>query len=193
MQKIKVEISGMTPLLLNRFTEAAQQKATSGNKMAAVGDRGTPREQATEKLYVGLDGKTLIVPGPNLFRCLIEGGKFFKAGKKQITTQKSSMIPAALAMDELELPIKHKKPWEVDSRPVCIPSTGGRILAHRPMFPEWSLSFTLQLDTELMDSKILREIVDAAGKRVGLGDFRPDRKGPFGRFVVTNWKNGKAK
>jgi len=35
--------------------------------------------------------------------------------------------------------------------------------------------------------------VDAAGKRIGLGDFRPDCKGPFGRFVVTKWKTSKAK
>jgi hypothetical protein len=31
-------------------------------------------------------------------------------------------------------------------------------------------------------------VIDAAGKRVGLGDFRPACKGPFGRFVVTNWQ-----
>ena len=28
----------------------------------------------------------------------------------------------------------------------------------------------------------------AAGKRVGLGDFRPACKGPFGKFVVVEWK-----
>jgi hypothetical protein len=32
-----------------------------------------------------------------------------------------------------------------------------------------------------------RKLVDDAGKRIGLGDFRPDRKGPFGKFVVSNW------
>jgi len=30
--------------------------------------------------------------------------------------------------------------------------------------------------------------VDSAGKRVGLGDFRPARKGPFGKFRVDEWK-----
>jgi hypothetical protein len=35
----------------------------------------------------------------------------------------------------------------------------------------------------------MREIVDAAGKRVGLGDFRPACKGPFGKFVVVQWKD----
>jgi hypothetical protein len=34
---------------------------------------------------------------------------------------------------------------------------------------------------------LMRDIVDAAGKRIGLGDFRPACKGPFGKFVVVKW------
>jgi hypothetical protein len=30
-------------------------------------------------------------------------------------------------------------------------------------------------------------MIDAAGKRIGLGDFRPSCKGPFGKFVVIHW------
>ena len=86
------------------------------------------------------------------------------------------------------LPIEHKDDWEVDSRPVRIPATGGRIIRHRALFNDWKLNFTLNLDTELLAPKMLREIVDAAGKRIGLGDFRPQTKGPFGKYVVTDWK-----
>jgi hypothetical protein len=74
------------------------------------------------------------------------------------------------------------------TRAVRIPSTGGRILCHRPCFHDWKLSFTLHVDTDMLSPNLLREIVDAAGKRIGLGDFRPDCKGPFGKFVVTNWQ-----
>jgi hypothetical protein len=45
----------------------------------------------------------------------------------------------------------------------------------------------------MLTVKLLREIVDAAGKRIGLGDFRPACKGPFGRFCVVNWKEHEAK
>ncbi|OSM07377.1 hypothetical protein MAIT1_04709 [Magnetofaba australis IT-1] len=152
-----------------------------------MGDRGTPRETAEAKLYIGQAGKPMI-PAPNLFRSIIDGGSFFKNGKSKVTTLKSSLIPACFAIEEFELPLKCKDPWMVDTRPVRIPSTGGRILAHRPCFNDWSLSFTANLDDEIISSRLLREIVDAAGVRVGLGDFRPACKGPFGKFVVTNWK-----
>jgi hypothetical protein len=71
---------------------------------------------------------------------------------------------------------------------VCNPKTGGRFLCYRPCFEDWSLAFTLTLDLKEMNEKLLREIVDAAGKKIGLGDFRPDNKGPYGKFVVTSWK-----
>jgi len=88
----------------------------------------------------------------------------------------------------VEIPIIHDEPWEVDTRAVRIPATGGRILCYRPKFNDWSLYFTMRLDDEVMTCELLREILDAAGKRIGLGDFRPDCKGPFGKFVVTHWE-----
>lgn len=39
-----------------------------------------------------------------------------------------------------------------------------------------------------MTEKQVREIVDTAGRRIGLLDYRPETKGPFGRFMVTAWK-----
>ena len=189
---VEVVIEGVTPLLCNRFTDAAQMSATSGNRMSAVGEKGTPLEQASQKLYTGSNGKPCI-PQPNVFRCLIDAGTFFKAGKSKVTTQKNSLIPACVEIQGIELPITHKEPWQVDTRAVRIPSTGGRILCHRPSFNDWQLSFTLSIDTTMMTVKLIREIVDAAGRRIGLGDFRPDRKGPFGKFVVTSWKELAAK
>jgi len=186
MTRISVTIEGTTPLLCNRFTDAAQMAATGGSRLVAVGEKGTPLEQAQARLYLGHDGKPMI-PQPNLFRCLIDGGQFFKAGKSKVTTQKSSLIPACIEVEGLEIPIRHKEPWSVDTRAVRIPATGGRILCHRPCFHDWRLAFTLGIDTDMITAKLMREIVDAAGKRIGLGDFRPACKGPFGKFVVVQW------
>lgn len=188
--EIEIEVAGTTPLLMNRFHEEAQQNATSGNRSSMVGNRGTPREQAEKKLYLDEDGKPCI-PQPNLFRCIIDAGKFCKAGKSKVTTMKNSLIPACLEIDALTIPLKHKEDWTVDTRPVRIPATGGRILTHRPCFNDWKLGFVVTLDTSVIAEPVMREIIDHAGKRIGLGDFRPDCKGPFGKFVVTKWKTAK--
>jgi len=185
--KIEIKIQGTSPLLCNKFTDAAALSASNGTRAAQVGGKGTPKEQAKAKLYISEATGKPIVPGPNLFRCIIDAGKFFKNGKSKVTTLKSSLIPACVSVEDFECEILHDDPWEVDTRAVRIPSTGGRILAHRPCFFNWSLLFTVELDVEVMSENLFRDIFDAAGKRIGLGDFRPDCKGPFGKFVVVSW------
>ena len=191
MKEINVTVEGVTPLLLHRFSDAAQMAATSGARSSIANDSDAPTEQAEQALYLDDEGVSGI-PQPNLYRSLIDAGKYFKVGKSKVTTLKSSIIPAAVGMRPMFLPIRSEGGWKVDTRPVRIPSTGGRILRHRPCYDDWSLSFTLEYDEQMIGPKLLREIVDAAGARVGLGDFRPDCKGPFGKFKVTAWANGEA-
>lgn len=182
---INVTIEGVSPLLMNRFTEAAELAVSGGTSRVQVGKKGTPREQAEPKLYRDAKGQ-LFIPGPNIFSCLIAAGTFHKAGKSKVTTARTSLVPAGLAVLELACLLGTSK-WEVDSRSVVIPSTGGRIMCHRPRLDEWHTTFTLDLDTEMFAPKFARQLVDDAGKKIGLGDFRPQRKGPFGRFVVKQW------
>lgn len=188
MLTIAIEVSGISPLICNKFSDKAAEAATNGTRGASsAADRGTPLEIAAAKLYIGHDEEPMI-PQPNLLRCLVDGGKFHKVGKSQLTTQTGSMLFACLFIEATEIPIEHRQPWKVDTRAVVIPATKGRILTHRPMFDDWRLAFEVQLDTSLCSAKLLRQVVDDAGSRIGLGDFRPSKKGPYGRFCVTSWK-----
>lgn len=185
-KQVKISIQGITPLLMNRFTEVNEVKVSGGISAVSISGKGTPREQATAKSYSDEMGN-LFIPGPNIFSCLVAAGKFHKTGKSKITTIKSSLIPAGIAIQEVVCSLNTKE-FEVDSRSVVIPSTGGRIMCHRPRLDEWELSFVLEVDTDMFDLKTVRLLMDDAGKKVGLGDFRPDRKGPFGRFTVVEFK-----
>lgn len=188
MKSIRVTISGTTPLICNKFTDANAVDASSGASGAIrVKDRGTPQEIAQSKLYIGINGKPMI-PQPNVLRSIVDGGKFHKAGKKQITTKTESLLYACTDIEGSEITIDHSQPWKVDTRAVRIPSTGGRILAHRPMFDDWKLTFTIKYDDTFINEKLLRQIVDDAGARIGLGDFRPSCKGPYGKFRVDAWE-----
>lgn len=197
MERIRVEIEGTTPILMNRFTDENAQAVSGGTTttFAPSGSKGTPREQATKKLYTDEKG-VLHIPGPNLFRAVIDAGTFHKAGKSKVTTQKSSLVPAAMGIIELTIPVLNPAggavQWEVDSRAVVIPSTGGRVMAHRPRIDRWKLAFTVEYDPTMFSPSLVRALIDDAGRRVGLGDFRPARKGPFGKFNVVGWVEEKS-
>lgn len=188
MLQYKITISGESPLLCNKFTDAAMLKLDGGTSaIASASDKGTPRDRATERVYTDATGKP-VLPGPNLYRAIIDAGRFHKAGKEKITTVKSSLVPAGIWLKEIEIPIVDGS-WEVDCRTVVNPATGGRMVAYRPRFDRWSVSFTLDVDDKMFGASIVRALVDDAGQKIGVGDFRPARKGPFGRFKVTSWKS----
>lgn len=191
MKIANVTIHGITPLLMNRFTEAAEQAVSNVNRTVFRGDKGTPRDQASPKRYCNAQNE-LLIPGPNLFRSIIEAGRFIKNGKSKLTTMATSLVPSFSSLDELECYLhdregKRTTHFEVDSRAVVIPATGGRIMAHRPRVDDWFVSFSLTFDESEVDEKLMRQLVDYAGSKIGVGDFRPSRKGPFGKFKVTNW------
>ena len=190
--QIYCTIEGVSPLLMNRFTEEAEMSVSTTVKKVTKSTKGTPREQAEKKAYKDEKG-VLYIPSANVYAAIIQAGKFMKLGKSKVTTTKSSLIPAAMVINEMVCSL-NTKDFEVDSRSVVIPSTGGRIMAHRPRLDEWKLSFSIDLfDEDILSADIVRMVIDDAGRKIGLGDFRPDRKGPFGRFVVTNWKVEKDK
>src|SRR5690606_17610249 len=129
----------------------------------------------------------LYLPGANVLACIIGVGVYHKTGRSKLTTQKSSLIPAGVQVEEVICPF-NTKDFEVDSRSVVIPSTGGRVMQHRPRLDDWELSFTLDIDEEMFSEKTVRLLVSDAGRKIGLGDYRPQRKGPFGRFSLTGWE-----
>lgn len=185
---IEVKIKGLTPLLMNRFGEKNEVDVSSGIRLSVKANGDAPREAASHKLYADGVGN-LYIPGTNVFAAIVAAGTFHKAGKSKLTTQKTSLIPAGITVLDLVCPLGTKK-WEVDSRSVVIPG-GGRVMCHRPRLDEWALGFTLDVDESVFSEKTVRVLVDDSGKKLGLGDYRPQRKGPFGRFSVVGWKVSK--
>jgi hypothetical protein len=60
-----------------------------------------------------------------------------------------------------------------------------RVERLRPMLPVgWRLSFTVQVHDEQIQKSVLKDILDHAGKFVGIGDYRPR----YGRFLVTHFE-----
>lgn len=188
MKDINITIKDVTPLLCHRFTDRAQMAASAGVRSAIHNNATSPQDLAEESLYKDEQGNPGL-PGENLRQCLLAAGKYIKIGQERMSDKRMNLLPASFHVSPVFLRIKSNSGWKVDTRPVRIPATDGRILRHRACFDDWALAFSVGLDEDIITEKTFRELVDIAGTRIGLGDFRPDTKGPFGRFVVTEWRS----
>jgi hypothetical protein len=168
-------IKGISALLMHSYPMVDPPKGW---------EKFAPDEQAKIAEYRDPDGK-LYIPGVAFHRCLIAAATYSK-GKGRASLQKPV---AACVFVNPERAILDPQSYIVDGRPVVIPSTKGRIIRYRPRFDAWLVTFEIEYDTVLLKEEELRQVVDDAGSRVGLLDFRPEKKGPFGRFIVTEWKS----
>jgi hypothetical protein len=55
----------------------------------------------------------------------------------------------------------------------------------RPIFREWACSITFRFIADLVKEKQLASLMGAAGHIVGIGDWRGQKGGPFGRFRLA--------
>lgn len=186
--RIEVVCQGVSPLLMNRMPPAQLEALWTKEKPAKTASRPLPREHAEKCLHTLPNGKACIPPGM-LMSALIGAGQFIRLdGKRQISTQKTTTLPGFLTIEDTEIPLDHAKPWEVDMQQGRNPNGGEAVCIVRPRFDAWSFRVTQVVDTTQINLVLVRQLWDYAGQRMGLGDFRPQRKGTYGRFVIVGWE-----
>ena len=179
---VNVKIEGTSPLLMHRFSQEGQPA-----KKAVKKDEKRVTDNVKAYLYRRPDG-TIYQPSTHIICTMKKAGARFQIPGQGKLTYKNLIGSGVVIVDPDD--IEHiNQDWETDIRSVII--NRARIMRSRPCFKEWALQFALDIDEEELDSDVLKEILEHAGKRVGIGDFRPEKGGSFGRFHVTEWKKAK--
>lgn len=57
-------------------------------------------------------------------------------------------------------------------------------LRYRPMFPEWSCVLTVTYVKSSIDRNSILSLIDAGGMGIGVGEWRPEKRGEFGTYQV---------
>lgn len=186
MKTVSVEIRGTSPLLVHRFTDRSENEEST--RRVAVGPRN-PRAEATEAAYIAPDG-TYYFSAASIPNSMGNAG----ASHKMRGSRKSLrfIVPSAIRTTSDTITILNgsgpAQAFEVDARPVTIPSTKGRIMRYRPRWNEWGARFDLVVNEKLLDVATAHMLLEEAGNTIGIGDFRPEKRGPFGTFRVTEFK-----
>ena len=178
MKKVKVELTGVTPLLMNSPLSMIENVGIGMTTKTKTYDL----KVEAEKLAYRKDNKELYVPGTAVKGCLINASSFKKIGKYAA----KSIIAGGVFVMEDKIGLGTKE-YELDKRTVVIQRA--RVVKARPMLEKWKISFEIQYNDNMIgDSEIIKNILIEAGQRVGLLDFRPQKYGNFGMFEVTKWE-----
>lgn len=189
---VDVVLTGVSPLLMNAMGRDEILNLHEKVRKAKNATRPKVREVAEAGLHLNADGKPH-VPVTYFQAALKHAGRFVRLdGKKQVSTASTTVLWSFLSISSFDHPLYSPgttKPatWDVDIQQGRNPNGGEAVAVIRPRFDEWEVRVTLELDQGEASLDMLRDLVTKAGKVSGFGDFRPNRGGTFGRFVISKW------
>lgn len=200
-KKIKVKIEGITPLIMH-CDKACIPLHPLNKKIKEI----TTIRNKTDEHYLALarieyeaamyydEELGVHMPSKCLHGCIKSAAKKYKLGKQT----KAIMLDEAIGYPLI--PYKGKTIEELYN---ILNKDGGqvyvfvenvrvgtaKVMRTRPIFNKWCVEFNLYLDTELLQEKDLRMILDTAGYEYGLCELRPGlANGNYGKFEVKEFK-----
>lgn len=186
MALVSVRLTGTDPLLMHADTtvdathpKTKQLREYTKKRTKTDGDLETISRLEWE---AGLYFDPRIgpyMPVENILRCVQEGGKVNRLG----TAIKEGVFPSGTD----RIPLGYEGPRDLDGlwadpqfrlvKSVKVTTT--RVMRTRPRFPTgWTLEFDLDYMEDVINMNDIRTAVVEAGRRKGLGDYRPI----YGRF-----------
>jgi hypothetical protein len=178
MKTATVSIKGMSPILLHNPVTMAG-KPVAGKKRIP-----TPEEEAASSRYLMPGTETLAFPIINIVQSIVNASSGIKIGKQ-------SIVPfiAGCVVPAEEFASFKTQEYVIDTRRAVVQRQG--VMRSRARLNSWNLTFDLQLDSDNMPDGVIESlgsIITEAGRRIGIGDYRPQKKGPFGRFELVSLK-----
>jgi len=177
---VHVTLDGASDMLFHRWNcEAVEAKSKAAKNSKAK------KEDDIESYVWRDEAGHLCIPGEYVRQAIIHAAKFKQDPR---SPRKSAMdLFKAGVVSLTDVASLGKKDWDyLDTRRVTVQRAG--VNRTRPAMKKgWKAEFTFQVLTpEYIDPTLFREVLDTAGRLVGVGDFRPT----YGRFTVNNFKIG---
>lgn len=204
VRKYIVNLTSRTALLLHHNNIAARDEdGAAGKSGGKAGDDRYPADRWKRCLY--LFGGQLVMPTENVLASLLKvGGSIAIGGKKTLKAASQ-----AIYFDDAYLPLRLKDGrtlnadgllgikgdfgtqcdkatemgFELFIKP-CRVNNKGHIRV-RPRFEQWSVEGSFETDEDDLTTPRIKTLFETAGRRSGLGDWRPgspSKPGPFGTF-----------
>jgi len=185
MKTVKVTIEGSSPLLMNQYNVEAELERQKGTKR--VNKIYDAKEEAEKAAYFSSKGKKeLIIPAGVLYAAILNASSFHKVGKRSAKAILAGSLRIQDETDGEEIKLGTAE-YTIDTRPVVI--NRARVLKSRARMDKWKATFKIVYNDKLIaDPAVIRTVLEEAGLRIGLMDFRPARGGWYGCFNITNWK-----
>ena len=189
--RYEVTITGLSPLITHNGAAGLDTRSPANVEKAEIArKKGSNRTIADDERLRFLECQTSLwlnqggaptVPEGAIRACIETGARKLKQGPQV----REGLVVERVESFDYDRETLGETVEELGKRAqftVGVKVRAARVLRTRAKFDEWACTFTLDCDDELVDREQLESWLDIAGRRIGLGDWRPEKSGTYGRF-----------
>lgn len=203
IDEMKVEIMGLTPMILHNGRTANPLDPFSKKMKALTSKRNKTEEDIEALLMVQWESSLywnddigLYMPSENLYTAFYKGAKKFKLGSKcsAITFPEPLGYPI-ITTNHTNFTALKADPLNKFIKTVVVQKS--KTISCRCILNTWSMKFNLEFETSVFDANEIKTILANMGQRIGIGVWTPSspKPGTHGKFLIKSmeWVNGKTK
>lgn len=175
VKTVHFTLVGDSPLIVHAWSEKAKRAMRDKQMKRATQAKAAKDPQADyEACFYRTDAGEYAFPAIGLKAAMVSACR--QADMKMVLARGAFHIDADM------LPIRGTPRMREDMVRVGM---GVADLRYRPEFPDWRMPVMLKFNSRVISSEQLANLLDIAGFAVGVGEWRPEKSGQFGRFHVA--------
>lgn len=188
MKKYIATLRSTSPVSFSRYHGAA--------RLSGESDADYEERTWRERLHSTADGNVLIPLFA--FKNALDAAAKYEGRKipgRRNATYTKHVQSGVMVESAVVLPIKKK---DVRGEWRFVPADGmpggaKRVMKCFPVIPEWHAEVSFAVLDETVTRDILEEFLEIAGSFIGIGSFRPENRGIWGRFRLVSLKERKLR
>jgi hypothetical protein len=175
---MRINIVGLTPLLCNRIPEWVKDYLPGGKLHGekAPADNRTWEEQALDGAYRHPETGVYVFPSSGLLAAMCSGA--YRIGLTPDIVSSYTNLQIREEWVEIQGPAPRAGQDTARQK-----GGGALIMANRAEFKVWRMGYEVEFNAGVFTAKKIALMVNAAGMN-GIGCWRPERHGRFGRFEI---------
>jgi hypothetical protein len=178
-----IPIVGTSPLIVHKFSEKAKKQmldSMQGRKTAKTAK--DPQAEFTAAAYRLADGG-YGMPAVAFKSATVGAARFYDKSVSMTGLRQMLFFKGQPGEDGQQM-VKIISDDPVMREDVVRVGQGGTDLRYRPQFNNWRAILSVTYVESMLTADSVLSLIDAGGMGVGVGEWRPEKKGDFGTYQV---------
>jgi hypothetical protein len=181
---VELGIEGRSGLICHAYSEKTRkqmQDKHAGKKVAVKREKRVPEDEY-EACFYKLEDGTYGFPCTAFKQSAIRAAKMIDGINMTDARQMFFILPDGRDVERQIGCVRIYGEPEMRTDEVKVQQSMD--LRYRPEFPEWSATLRIEYDEDNISPSSIGSLLHRAGMTVGIGEWRPEKNGDFGRFEL---------